>query len=269
MFNDVLKNLMIYPNQEEAVSTTKNQKQQLLRIECLMQTKNGSLEAQYRVGKAIENIYRITRWRGKELQNDDNVWSHSERIEMLTDLQSAFVHYFFPDFDEDVAKTMAQIHDLPEAMHPFWDIPTPIKMLLSTHHKKILAIIEAKCWDLIQHELGHDKNYLEIYEQRRTIESQLIKYNDTIDAYMMSLYEYTSWNIAFAWTVENYKDRLKKFKKDEKFPFIQILIENRHLVDIPTIQDMFDIEDLVSFSMEQKVLPKMWATWKRIYDDRK
>lgn len=84
-------------------------------------------------------------------------------------------------------------------MSPFGDIPTPLKLKLSPKLASLLKEVEMACLEILATMDGsdYDMNHSNIrealleMENKETPEAQVVKYFDLLDAYMISIHEYS------------------------------------------------------------------------------
>lgn len=99
----------------------------------------------------LKTAESLQRWRGLEgkMKTVDTVWDHQLRVDDLIFLCWYYIINDWREFDFRKASFMARHHDMTEWLSPFWDIPTPIKMSLSSGHKKLLKDVEFACLEIL------------------------------------------------------------------------------------------------------------------------
>ncbi len=209
--------------------------------------------------QGIFSVDKLNRFKGEKLMNDNTVWTHMDRIAKLINEQSLTIQQFFPTFDTEKCIKIGKLHDLPEWMTPFGDIPTPDKERLSQSSEDLLKYIDILCWKVMQKVYKFKENYLEEYEERETIESQIVKYNDFIDAFMTAILEYKSGNTKKFWgIISRYQERLTDIKMGKNLPLLQPLLTK------PS-HPFFDIQKMIDFSPEENQEFSSYLEWEKIY----
>jgi 5'-deoxynucleotidase YfbR-like HD superfamily hydrolase len=179
----------------------------------------------------VEAVESMRRWRGLDtkMKTIDTVWEHQSRVANMIPLCQYFICAASSTFDFRKAWFMARHHDMTEWLSPFWDIPTPLKQALSPKLEVLFKNVDHACIEILAHKSDSDfqgtytviKEILLEMDAKKTRESQVVKYFDLLDAYMMSIHEYGLWTIEFLNRVEWYQAVFQKIYKGEYLPFLQ------------------------------------------------
>lgn len=208
----------------------------------------------------------IKRWRGFEnkMKIIDTVWEHQNRVRNMIPISQDIIVSAFWGFDFKKACFMASHHDMTEWLSPFGDIPTPLKLKLSPKLASLLKEVEMACLEILATMDGsdYDMNHSNIrdalleMENKETPEAQVVKYFDLLDAYMISIHEYSLWTMEFLDRVEWYSSVFQKIHTGNYLPFLKelqnwIYIQsNNH----PTVYSILDTKTLSTLEINPKGL---------------
>jgi 5'-deoxynucleotidase YfbR-like HD superfamily hydrolase len=187
----------------------------------------------------IETAESIQRWRGLHhtMKTIDTVWEHQDRVTNMIPLCYDGIITTLDTFDFKKAGFMAKHHDMTEWLSPFGDIPTPLKLKLSPKLGTLLKKVESACLEILatmdneEYKIDYHsvREILFEMENKQTPESQVVKYFDLLDAYMMSIHEYILWTTEFLERVEWYQKVFQKIYRGDYLPFLQeIQISNNN-----------------------------------------
>ena len=149
--------------------------------------------------KMLDWCISLRRWRDfPNMHTVDTVHEHQLRVAQLLLLTQHYISFVYPWFDFEKALFLAQYHDATEGLSPFGDIPTPIKSKLSPKHKALLAEVEMKIVWILSNILHtsyyreHDRIKEILLESihKNSLESQVVKYFDIVDGFMVAFSEY-------------------------------------------------------------------------------
>ena len=162
----------------------------------------------------------------------DYVWIHQSRIGSTSMITIDQIQHTFPEVRPQYLLTYALYHDILEWISPFWDIPTPIKLSLSSESQKLLDVIEHKIGLIfitaspIFAENIDSEEILDDIINKRSIESKIVSYLDKLDGFMVVIHELISWNREFLGPFHNYRKIFKDIQSWKKLWELSELLHN-------------------------------------------
>ena len=198
------------------------------------------------------------RWRGMSMNFPDNVALHSERVKKMAEVSSSLLSSLYTDFDLEYFVFLAKFHDLPEAISPVWDIPSPFKIkfnandLVTATKVDIIAIERL----LLTYPFPPLKNGSDsrraLYDSltKGSLEMQVVSYLDKLDWFFTCIQEVLSGNS------KKYKQKRLWTKSflDKALWYIDVLKEIKAGKKLSLLQTAF-----VQISQDDKSFFNIWA----------
>lgn len=165
----------------------------------------------------------------------NNVAVHQFTLDSMLTKSTDFITKNIKEFDKKKASRYCLLHDFPEIVSAFWDIPTPAKQELEKkqlmghieeiERLSISALIQEKsteAWLILDWVETSEAELEEIFEMstyKREIEAQVCWFLDKIEWFMSCLHEVLAWNrnfkTPFLQYINLFKDAHKKYKNIE------------------------------------------------------
>lgn len=189
----------------------------------------------FNVYKSAVDIKRFA-WEDKPVMlYRNNVAVHQFTLDSMLAKSTGFIVQNIAEFDKEKASRYCLLHDFPEIVSAFWDIPTPAKKELEERQLmeyiekierlSISALIQEKsteAWLILDWVETSEAELEEIFEMsthKREIEAQVCWFLDKIEWFMSCLHEVLAWNRifkkAFTQYIEIFKNAPEKYKNIE------------------------------------------------------
>lgn len=166
----------------------------------------------------------------------DYVGVHQLRVGKMIIFSQHLLSVSFPEFNFRRGDFIGRHHDVPEGISPLGDIPTNLKKALSPESCKLLDTIERKCIEILSEHLLCSEYYEEpetvhglLTEalEKTTLESQVMKWFDLVDAYMVTMREIERGNGAEFFPIyERYLRIMRNIAQAQQYPEITHILSS-------------------------------------------
>ena len=147
----------------------------------------------------LRSIYRYHNYQDSYYRSD--LWLHAKRVLSLIQSKVSFLLIHFPELNTRKLQIQALVHDDVEII--IWDFQSANKVKMSEQELTELNSIEERGIDLLSHRFPREietysyKILLEEVFYKSTLESQIVKFFDHIDALCEALHEVYGGNRLF------------------------------------------------------------------------
>ncbi len=207
-----------------------------------------------------------------------DLYLHSLRVSWLVEEVSPFAKKAWSNFNQDLAKTLALVHDDAEIVTGDVQLGHKMRMekaelaKVDEKEKEAIKILSKKFPKSVN---GFSyKKLLTLALRKSSIEAQVVAFADKLDAYGESLHELFAGNIDFILPSRLYSEILSNFQhKFNKFPRVRKIMTSEHLLlTLPKKADFMQLVQKGKPHIKQSVVQKTgfphYDFWKRITLER-
>jgi 5'-deoxynucleotidase len=174
----------------------------------------------------LSRLRWIKRWGLKRNIEPENVMEHSWEVATIAHALALIKNrYFDGKVDPNKIATAALYHDASEVITG--DLPTPIKyhspMITESYHSIERQAVK-ELINLLPEELQQDYNYYVDEEEQGRDVREIIKYADTISAYLKCRYELSNGNKEFSIAAKTIEDKLSGYDAPEVKYFMDVFV---------------------------------------------
>lgn len=168
----------------------------------------------------LSRMRYITRWGLMRNTRAENVMEHSAIVAMFAHALAVIHNKQGGNVDENKVGMMALFHETGEVITG--DMPTPIKYFnpeITSAYKAIEAESETKLLSTLPEEI--EREVTELVSGGNDVEKRLVKYADTLSAYVKCLEEVSQGNAEFREAEISTKRKLKEYGSKEVDYFME------------------------------------------------